>query len=298
MNLLLEALNLTQHASSHNFQKAEEILSKARQEKNYFSCLLHLIEQDSTSPNIKLASACCLAKDIKIFFSSINISSSGDLINEVLGYFKQNIFSVISNNVQNLPICNKLEESLKTVTEKIYPLHWPQLGEFLLPTLKDSNNFGKIYSTLKGVFFMLRKYKNCIGDKREPLKFLSRQTLPYVENLAMKLLNQVQSTPGKISQMQEIIMRILNIILKCFKVVNYLKIETGRLIRLFHQGEQQNLAFMFCAKFSNGKYFFVSTFNELHMGSNFEKRRTSHHKTHGQFSQLSGHSHATIQTQI
>ena len=234
MNHLIEALNLTQQASSNNFEKAEVMLNKARQEKNYFSCLLHLIEQDSTSPNIKLASACCLAKDIKTFFATINVSSSSDLINQVLGYFKINIFAVISQNVQNLPICNKLEESLKSVIEKIYPLHWPELGEILLPTLKDSNNFGKIYSSLKGVFFMLRKYKNNIGDKREPLKFLSQQTLPYVENLAMKLLNQVQSTPGKVVQMQDIIVRILNIILKCFKAVNYLKIETGTLIRIFH----------------------------------------------------------------
>lgn len=233
MEQLAEALNLTQHPSSENFQRAEEILNKARQEKNYFTCLLKLIENGDISTNIKLAAACCLDKDIKTFFGSINVNTSANLINEVLGYFKQNIFKILSQYVQNIPICNKLEDSLKTITEKIYPLHWPELGEMLLPILKDSNNFGKIYSSLKGVFFMLRKYKNCIGDKREPLKFLSRQTLPYVENLAMKLLNQVQSTPGKIVQMQDMVVRILNVILKCFKAVNYLKIEKGRIIRLF-----------------------------------------------------------------
>ena len=225
MEQLVDALNLTQQPSTSNFQKAEDMLTKARQEKDYFTCLLQVIAKDDLPQNIKLAAACCLSKDLKTFLSSLNVSCSGDLIEQVLGNFKQLIFQILSQNVYNTPICNKLEESLKSVVHTIYPFHWENLGTDLLGVLKETNNFQIIYSALKGVFYMLSKYKNSIGDKREPLKFLSKQTLPYVENMCIKLLNQLQGASDLSNQVHEIVIRILNTILKCFHSVNYLRIE-------------------------------------------------------------------------
>lgn len=227
MENLENALRLTQQPSSENFQKAEQMLINARQEENYFSYLLHLIQREATPANIKLAAACCLAKDLKKFLGSLNISSSGPLINKVLSFYQANIFQIIAQNVHNLPICNKLEDTLKFVIHRIYPLYWGQLGDALLPVIKDSGDFSVIYSALKGVFYMLSKYKNVIGDKRDPLKFVSKQALPYVENLAIKLLNQIQTGVQVSPGVQQIVIRILNVILKCFRAVNYLKIEAS-----------------------------------------------------------------------
>jgi hypothetical protein len=226
MEFLVEALNLTQQPSSANFQRAEEMLISARQHKEYFGCLLDLIAKDEMPENIKLASACCLAKDLKTFLKTVGLETPPELIEEVLGSFKNNVFQVLAKHVFNAPICNKLEEALKSVIHKIYPLHWQTLGSDLLGVMKESNNFQILYATLKGVNYMLSKYKNCVRDKREPLKFVSKQTLPFVENLSIKLLNQIQSSNNPSYNIHGIIIRILNTILKCFKSVNYLQIET------------------------------------------------------------------------
>lgn len=225
MENLQTALHLTQQPSTENFQKAEQMLINARQDPDYFSYLLHIIQQASTAPNIKLAAACCLAKDLKTFLDSLNIASSGPLIAKVLHFYQSSIFQIIAQNVCNLPVCAKLEDTLKLVVHKVYPLHWGQLSDMLLPVIKDSGDFNEIYSALKGVFYMLSKYKNVIGDKREPLKFVSKQALPYVENLAIKLLNQIRVGAQVSPEVQRIVIRILNVILKCFRAVNYLKIE-------------------------------------------------------------------------
>lgn len=223
MEFLIEALNLTQQPSNQNFQRAEEMLSSARQDTDYFTCLLNLVGKDGLPQNLKLAAACCLAKDVQTFLKTVSLQTPPQLIQQALGPFCQNVFHVLAQNVFDLPICNKLEEALKAVVHRIYPLHWQSLSPDLLKVLKDSSNFQVLYATLKGVNYMLSKYKNCVGDKREPLEFVSKQTLPFVENLAIKLLNQVSETAP--ANLPGIVVRLLNCILKCFVSVNYLRIQ-------------------------------------------------------------------------
>ena len=230
ITFLVEALSLTLKPSNENFKKAEEMLSQARQQKDFFTWLLKIIDQTNIAVSIRLAASCCLAKDIREFLGKGDKNIDPSLINKVFLYFKENIFRIISCNFENNPIRKKLEEAAKLLIQNIFPNYWPNLIDILIKVMNDSNNLQDVYSVTKGVYFTLNKYKNLMEDKKEDFPAICKQTLPSIQKLAENIFKKVYLLLGTDMDNIEIYIEIINVILKCFKIVNHLNIEMSKVL--------------------------------------------------------------------
>lgn len=227
IEILLSALKLTLSPSPTGFQKAEELLNLARQENTFFSALLAIIDKKDLEPALRLAACCCLAKDLQQFLGVGATKPEPALIMQVLNDCMSNIFRVMTENFDHVPIRNKLEECLKHLIRRTYPECWSNLTDLLLPVLKDSSNLREIYCAARGLQILFSKYKNMNDVERAPLSLIVQATLPYVENLAMKLINQMKDL-SKIDMVnRNIMIMTLNVVVKSFKNINHLQIETG-----------------------------------------------------------------------
>lgn len=230
MEMLVTAFKFTLSPINGGFEKADKLITQARQQKTFFSALLAIISNREISTEIKIAASCCLAKDLQQFLGVGSNKPDPALIAEVLADCTSNIFRVMRENFDHTPIRNKLEECLKHMIRRIYPECWPNLTDVLLPVLKDSSDLREIYCAARGLQILFSKYKNCALSERGSLTFLVKGTLPYIENLAMKLNKQMEDL-GKIDIVnRNIMVMTLNVVIKCFRDINHLHIETGNFL--------------------------------------------------------------------
>lgn len=230
---LLEALDYTLHPSNENFKKAEEMLKQGRQNKNFFNYLISILDRKDQSTEIKLASICCFTKDMKLFFSDKSNLADQNLLHEIFNVFITNFLKYLTEYFDIIPIRNKIEESLKYLIKLIFPFLFSDSLISMINILENSGNLKEIYSCVTTCLFIFSKYKNLNEDERKPIYQLSEQILPFIESLSSKLLEKLKDSENIDSNSFQIVILILNNILKIFKTINHLKINTG--IYIYYQ---------------------------------------------------------------
>lgn len=145
---------------------------------------------------------------------------------------RENILDAIKVNIELKGFRKTYKEILFKVIQIDFPHNYLGLVNKSIDNLKNASNQKEVLSALVPIKLLISNYEMTMGQQRKQLEALIPNIFPYLENYAMKFMNQGSG---------DLTITILTKILKCFLMCNYMNIEA------YFRGEKLK-TFLFIAK--------------------------------------------------
>lgn len=201
-------LKLTLSSDQPSINKAEQFFSEIHYSPTYLESLFKITMNDNIPTSLKTASSSLLLKNTK---KSINYKDCPYTYNLI----QSNIVDAITYYFDSTSIRKNLEDTLGILVTNFYPVKWPDLLNVLVCKIKEADGFREIYGSLRAIYSIFSGFKLEMRKKSNPVQFLMMKIFPYLENLALKGLKNID----------ENFVVICHLILKIFHAAIYLGFE-------------------------------------------------------------------------
>ena len=208
VKFLIDFLNLTLSGNQQSINKAEQVFNEISKSPTFLESLFKITMKDNLTDSLKLAASSLLYKNTK---NSINFKDCPYNYNLI----QANIVDAITYYFDKTSTRKNLEDTLSVLVTNFYPIKWPDLLNILVSKIKEADEFRSIYGALRAIYSIFTGFKLKLRNKKNPIQFLMEKIFPYLENIALRGLKN----------MDDNFVIICHLILKIFHSAVYLGFE-------------------------------------------------------------------------